>query len=380
MGRWGDEDVSARLTVDLDAVVENYRRIESTSAPAAVASVVKANAYGLGAIAVSGALYAAGCRRFFTAQLGEALALRNALPDDATFYVLNGLWPGTEIEAAQAGIVPVLNSLDQVRRWRRVAASWGGRLSAILQIDSGMSRLGLTREGVRVLAGDPDLLSGFEVQFVMTHLALADTPGSCWNDIQLATFEELSNLLPAIPRSFANSAAALTRPQRPGDLVRAGIGLYGGQAIASGPNPMRRVVDLSARVLQVRDVPANTGVGYGMTHVTRAPARIATIAVGYADGWPRRLGGRGAAFLDGRRLPVVGRISMDSMTLDVTDLPRSALDAGDFVELLGENQSLEDVAAQAETISYEILTNLGPRLDRTYARYGAVPLDGRVSA
>ena len=150
MGRWGDEDVSARLTVDLDAVVENYRRIESTSAPAAVASVVKANAYGLGAIAVSGALYAAGCRRFFTAQLGEALALRNALPDDATFYVLNGLWPGTEIEAAQAGIVPVLNSLDQVRRWRRVAASWAPPVGD----PPGRQRhvpTRLTREDVRVL-------------------------------------------------------------------------------------------------------------------------------------------------------------------------------------------------------------------------------------
>ncbi|TAJ71844.1 MAG: alanine racemase [Phenylobacterium sp.] len=374
------EDVSARLTIDLGAIVANYLTAKAAAAPAEVACVVKADAYGLGAGVVSAALYTAGCRRFFTAQLGEALALRGLLPQDAWFYVLNGLWPGTEAPAADAGVVPVLNSLDQVLRWHGLARARGARLPAILQIDSGMSRLGVTREDVDVLRANPDLLAELDVHYVMTHLASADTPDSAWNAAQLTVFDELADRLPPFPRSFANTAAALTRPQRPGDLVRIGIGLYGGAPVAGRPNPMRRVVDLSARVLQVREAPPRTGVGYGMTYVTRGPTRIATLAVGYADGWPRSMGGRGAAFLDGRRLPVVGRVSMDSMMVDVTGVAPSALEAGDFVELLGPHQSLEDVAEQAGTVSYEILTGLGSRLPRTYAAHGAAVSDLQVPA
>lgn len=380
MGASNVGDVSARLTIDLDALVANFLTAKAASEPAEVACVVKADAYGLGATRVSAALHAAGCRRFFTAQLEEALSLRRVLPKEARLYVLNGLWPGAEATAADAGVIPVLNSLDQVVRWHGTARARGVRLPAILQIDSGMSRLGVTGEDVGVLRANPDLLSQLDLHYVMTHLASADTPGSGWNAAQLAAFDKMADQLPPTPRSFANTAAALTRRQRPGDLVRVGLGLYGGAAVAGCPNPMRRVVDLSARVLQVRQAPPRTGVGYGMTYVTSAPTRIATLAVGYADGWPRSLGGRGAAYLDGRRLPVVGRISMDSMMVDVTGVAPSALEAGDFVELLGPNQSLEDVAEQAGTISYEILTGLGARLTRTYAGHGTAVNDQQVSA
>jgi len=359
-------DVNARLTVDLGALIGNYRALQAAAAPADVAAVVKADAYGLGAGPVSRTLYKAGCRHFFTAQFGEALALRPELPADARFYVLNGLWPGDEALAAEAGIIPVLNTLEQVAAWRALAAV-RGRLPAVVQVDSGMSRLGLSAHDVSRLAEDPELLAGLAVHYVMTHMACADTPDSPWNATQIATFQALASQLPRAPWSFANSAATLTWPQRKGDLVRAGIGLYGGSPLAEGGNPMRPVVSLSARVLQVREIPPKAGVGYGMTWVASAPTRIATLAVGYADGWPRLLSGRGAAFFQGRPLPIVGRVSMDSMMVDVTALPPSTVAAGDFLELIGPNQTLEDVAALAGTISYEILTGLGGRLVRTYA-------------
>ena len=200
----------------------------------------------------------------------------------------------------------------------------------------------------------------------MSQLACADEPDHDANAAQLQCFLDLAGRLPAAPLSLANSGGAFLPPAFHHDLVRPGVSLYGVGPHMNGPNPMQPVVRLDARVVQVRTVPSGTGVGYGLTFTAPRPTRLATIAIGYADGWPRRLGNRGAAYFQGVRLPIAGRISMDTISLDVTALPEAALRLGDYVELLGEHQGLEQVAADADTIAYEILTNLGRRYHRIY--------------
>lgn len=356
----------ARLTIDLAALRANYRLIAARAAPARAAAVVKADAYGLGAEQVVAALAAEGCRDFFVAHLAEALALKPSLPAEARVYVLNGLPPGAEALCAGAGVAPVLNSWEQAMAWRALAAARPGPSPAALQVDSGMSRLGLSPQDVARLAQDRAFFEQVEVTLLMSHLACADVPGAPANREQLARFEALAGLLPPIPRSLANSGGCFGAPALRGDVVRPGLALYGAAPIAGEPNPMSPVVRLDARVIQVRTIQPGTGVGYGLTFVAREPRRIATVSLGYADGWPRRLGGRGAAFFDGVRLPIVGRVSMDSMGLDVTALPEGALAPGAFVELIGRHQSLDDVAADADTVAYEILTGLGRRYARAY--------------
>jgi alanine racemase len=355
----GDMIAGARLTIDLGALVRNYRRLCAQAASARVAGVVKADGYGLGAVPVAQALAGAGCRDFFVAHLAEALPLLDRLPADATVVVLNGLQPGAESLCARIGAMPVLNSLDQARRWAAI-----GRFPCAVQVDSGMSRLGMAAEEVQALAADPALLAALDIRLVMSHLACGDEPGSPANAWQRSAFEELAALLPPAPRSLANSGGTFQGDVPGYDLCRTGIALYGGSPLAGRPNPMEPVVGLDARVIQTRIVAAGAGVGYGLTFTAEGPRRIATIGVGYADGWPRHLGNVGSAFVGDVRVPIAGRVSMDSITLDVTDAP--PLTAGDRVELLGPHQTIDDVARDAGTISYEILTQLGHRYARRY--------------
>ena len=362
-----DAYAGARLTIDLDAIVANYLAIAARVAPARAAAVVKADAYGLGAAKVAVALAEAGCRDFFVAVLGEALDLGPTLPADARLYVLNGLPPGAERACAEARLRPVLNSLAQARRWAEIARAAGRPLPAAVQVDSGMSRLGLSAEDVEQLAADPSFFAAVDVVLVMSHLACADTPDAPANVRQLSCFNALAErLAPDAPRSLANSGGSFASAAFHGDLVRPGIALYGGDPLAQGGAGLRDVVTLEARVVQVRTIPAGAGVGYGLTYVAGEARRIATLGMGYADGWPRRLGGKAAAYWRGVRLPIVGRISMDSIGLDVTELADGELAEGDLVELIGPHQPLQAVADMAETITYEILTSLGRRFERVY--------------
>ncbi|KQW71848.1 alanine racemase [Phenylobacterium sp. Root77] len=354
-----------RLTIDLAALRANYELIAAKAAPSHTAAVVKADAYGLGAERVAQELAAAGCRDFFVAMIAEALALRPSLPANAKLYVLNGLAPGAEQACVQAKAIPVLNSLPQAERWRAEARRQGRKLAAVIQVDSGMSRLGFSADEIeRLPDGFP---ADVDVVLVMSHLACADTPNAASNQEQLARFEALADRIgPGVPRSIANSAGVWISPSFGEDLVRPGLALYGASPIEGVERPVRPVVRLEARVIQLRSVEAGAGVGYGLTYVAPERRRLATISVGYADGWPRRLGGRAAAYLGEVRLPIVGRVSMDSMTLDVSAVPEGALAEGDFVELIGPHQSLETLAGAAETVAYEILTGLARRFSRTY--------------
>lgn len=354
----------ARLTLDLDALAANYRLLSKQVAPAQVAGVVKADGYGLGANEVANIFLDEGCRSFFVAILHEAAALKPALPRNIPIYVLNGLMPGAEEDCAALGAVPVLNSLDQIARWSALGAARKYVLPAVLQVDTGMSRLGLPSYEVDALLADQSLLKGIDLRLIMSHLACADEHGAPANADQLRRFKALSARFPNVPRAFDNSGGAFL-PREHFDVVRAGIALYGGAA-NDDPNPMRPVVALEAGIVQVRIIPAGTGVGYGLTFATRRESRIATVPVGYADGWPRSLGNRGSVYIAGQRAPIVGRMSMDSMTIDVTDVPVEHIYPGAPVELIGLHQSIDMVAHAAGTISYEILTQLSRRYERVH--------------
>lgn len=353
----------ARLTIDLAALAANYRLVRDRVAPAAVGGVVKADGYGLGAVEVARTLIAQGCRHLFVALQGEAEALVPHV-GDVPVHVLNGLLPGGEGPCAALGAIPVINSLDQAERWAAQAEALGRRLPAVLQVDTGMSRMGLPADEVDRLLAMPHLLARMDVRFLMSHLACGDVPGDRANAAQEAAFRKVAARFPGLALALDNSGGAF-QPRGHFDLVRAGIALYGG-APNDAPNPMHRVVTLEARIAQLRTVPAGTGVGYGLTFHAPRETRIATIPVGYADGWPRCLGNRGSAYVAGIRVPIAGRVSMDSMTLDVTDVPAQYLYPGAPVELLGPHQSIDAVAADAGTISYEILTQLGRRYERVY--------------
>ncbi|HLZ66814.1 MAG TPA: alanine racemase [Aliidongia sp.] len=356
----------AVLTIDLAALRDNYRLLQGRLGAAQCAAVVKADAYGLGAARVATTLSRIGCRHFFVAHLQEGVALRAALPAEAEIFVLNGLMPGAEAACLDAGLTPVLNSLAQVDGWAALSRRRGRALPAVLQVDSGMARLGLAPAEVDLLARDPARLGGIAVRAVMSHLACADEPYHPANRAQLAMFEAQRRRLPPAPASFANSSGIFLGSDYHFDLARPGAALYGVAPVPGAPNPMRAVVRLDARVIQTRAIAAGDAVGYGHAFRAAAPTRIATLAVGYADGWLRSVGPGGQAYVGDRALPIAGRVSMDSLTLDISALPADMLQPGDFVELIGPHQSIDAVATAAGTIGYEILTSLGGRYVRRY--------------
>ncbi|PWC48734.1 alanine racemase [Azospirillum sp. TSA6c] len=359
----------AILTVDLGAVVANWTQLRDRVAPAECSAVVKADAYGLGVAQVVPALAAAGCRTFVVAQLEEALAVRRALEPvapDAQVFSLGGLPPGHEGDFLAGRILPVLNHLGDIAAWRAFAVSRGEVLPAVIHIDTGMNRLGLGPDELDELAGHPEWLEGIDVRYWMTHLACADEFDNPMTGEQLDRFRSALARLPKAKASFANSSGIFHGADHHFDLARPGCALYGVNPTPHLPNPMRGTVRLDARLLQVRNCNAPMTVGYGAAHRVTGPARIATIGVGYADGYLRSLSGKGHVFVDGVAAPIVGRISMDLITIDVTGLPESVAQAGRMVELIGPSRPVDTVAAEGGTIGYEVLTSLGRRYHRVY--------------
>jgi alanine racemase len=314
--------------------------------------VVKADAYGLGAERVAPALVAADVRTFFVALAEEGAALRTALGPAPTIHVFAGLMPGDAATFREHDLIPCLNSARQVADFARTMR---GRDCA-LQLDSGMNRLGLEPDELDAVA---DLIPGLAPRLVLSHLACADEPSHPMNAAQASAFAAMTGRLPGLRRSLAATGGILLGPPFHHDVTRPGIGLYGGLPFAAA----RPVVTLALPVIQVRDVAAGELVGYGSAWTAPAPARIATVAAGYADGIVRALGGGGVALWAGtRRCPVVGRVSMDLITADVTGLP----EVPDHLEILNQSQTIDDLATAAGTIGYEILTSLGGRYERVY--------------
>jgi alanine racemase len=365
-----DADDTAVLTIDLDALAANYRHLRDRATPAECAAVVKADAYGIGVAHAAPALWRAGCRTFFVATLTEAGTLRGLLPE-AIIYVFGGLLPGTAETFHELGVRPVLNSAAEIKEWAGYCARVGEKLPCAVHIDSGMNRLGLSPSEVDAVAQQPDLWPAFGLTLVMSHLACADDATHAKNESQRRLFDGLRARLPKTLTSLANSAGILLGPDFDYDLVRPGIALYGGHPQRRGQNPFQRVVDLKGRILQVREVPAGETVGYGATRTIARPSRVATVAVGYADGLFRALstedGENGLfVYVGPHAAPILGRVSMDLITIDVTGIPEALAQRGEWVELLGPNVSAHDLAAHAGTIDYEVLTSLGQRAVRRY--------------
>jgi len=355
----------ARLVVDLDALADNFATLRAQAPDAEVAPVVKADGYGLGAGPVGFRLWAEGARRFFVARVGEGERLRAALGPHrpAEIYVLDGAPAGAMPRIAAAGLTPVLNTLAQVEE----ASAFSGRherLPVALHIDTGLNRLGLRSEEAEALARTPARLKGLDLRLVMSHLACGPTPGHPMNRRQLDAFQAAAALFPDAKRSLANSAGIFLGPDFHFDVVRPGITLYGGGPQERHDPRIAAVATLEAPILQVRAVPSGESVGYDATFTAERPTRVAIVPLGHADGILRSLAGQGFAWFEGGRRPILGSVSMDLVAIDVTGC--EAARPGEWVELIGPNALVDDVAKAAGTISYEVLVRLSGRADRIY--------------
>jgi alanine racemase len=359
----------AILTVDLGAIAANWRGLRDAGRadgrPVDCAAVLKADAYGTGAALVGPRLAAEGCRHFFVAHIEEGLALRAVVPDHP-IYVLNGLLPGTEPDFVQAGLTPVLNHLNQLNAWRAAAQRYNRPLDAVIHVDTGMHRLGFSPEEAQALAADRGRLRGLRLALLMSHLVVSEEPDNPINGEQLSRFRSFVRTMPGAPASFANSSGIFLGPDYHFDLLRPGAALYGINPLPGRPNPMLTTVTLHARILQVRRIDALQTVGYGAAWRSARPSRVATIALGYADGYFRTLINRTHVHLAGRKLAVIGRISMDLVTVDVTDVPEAESQPGALVEVLGPHLTADDLAEHARTNAYEVMTALGRRYARVY--------------
>jgi len=355
----------ARLTINLDAIVRNYRTLQKKAPNSETSAVVKANAYGLGLDRVAPALSRAGCSTFFVATVDEAIALRDVLPE-AHIHVFDGLLPGWPEPLAEIKAFPVLNSLYQINLWLEHQETLGRTLPADIHIDTGMARLGLNEEELQAFRESPDIGPKIEIKTILSHLACGEDSVHPLNNQQLTAFTDALAHFEGQKASLAASAGVFLGTDYHFDLTRPGIALYGGNPTPDSPNPMAQVICLQGKILQVRSVDTPQTVGYGATHQASGPARIATVALGYADGYFRSLGNTGKAWIESHEVPVVGRVSMDLTTLDVSSVPDYLTAPGALVDFIGPQQSTDDVAHDADTISYEILTGLGARFYRTY--------------
>ena len=362
-------ETGGMLTIDLAAIVANWQALARQLITVECAAVVKANAYGLGLKPVAAALAKAGCKTFFVADLAEARTVRSQARQ-ATIYVLHGFTPNWGEAIISLNVRPVINSATELAEWDAFASarSWLG--GAALHVDTGMNRLGITVEEAVALAPRVQT-ENHGISLLLSHLACADTLDHPLNERQVQLFRELRMLYPGIPASLANSSGIFLGNAAHFDLARPGAALYGVNPTPGRPNPMKAVVELAGPILQIRMVPRDQTIGYGATWTAKRHTRIAVIALGYADGLLRAGGASddragGAAIVAGKRCPIVGRISMDLVCIDITDLPEGAVRRGDFATMIGGELTVDEVAAAAGTIGYEILTRLGPRCHLTY--------------
>lgn len=342
--------MTVRLRVDLPALAANYRKFRAFAA-GVVGAVVKADAYGMGALPVAQALVAAGCRHLFVARAGEGVALRRDLAAPR-IYVFEGALPETAAALVEHRLTPVLNSPEQLSLWTRHCPG-----PVAVHVDTGMNRLGFPA------AVGADTFKGHEISLLITHLACADEPEHPVNALQLERIKALKLRFPGVPLSIGNSAGVLNGSDFQGGLVRPGIGLYGGNPWTGRPNPMRTVAALEAQVVQMRSLAAHETVGYGASYRASAPQQAAVVGIGYADGLPRVLSNCGAFHAAERRCPIIGRVSMDLTTIAAGG---ANLKVGDWMEVFGPNLPVDEVAEQAGTIAYEIFTGVSPRVRRVY--------------
>jgi alanine racemase len=357
------------LTVNLAAIETNWKELGRRAMPSECAAVIKADGYGCGLEPVARTLAGAGCKTFFVADLAEARRLRSVAQDPA-IYVLNGLLPGTAATYADVQARPVIGSLVELAEWDAfcAASQWHG--GAALHVDTGMNRLGIAPDEAAALA--PRIRAeNHGITLLMSHLACAEQPGHPLNERQIQLFREVRLLYRGIPGSLANSSGIFLGGGAHCDMVRPGAALFGVNPTPGHGNPMRATVELQAHVVQVRTVPKGETIGYYATWTAKHATRVAVVTVGYADGYPRAASATDAApgadaIVAGTRCPLAGRVSMDLLAIDITALPDHTVRRGDLVTLIGGEISVDDLAAAAGTIGYEVLTSLGRRYHRIY--------------
>jgi len=362
-------ETGGTLTVDLAAIEANWHTLARQLPAVECAAVVKANAYGLGLEPVAAKLSKIGCKVFFVADIAEARRVRSRA-GEATIYVLTGYAPELGDAFIDVNARPVINSMTELAEWDTFVAARGWRGGAALHVDTGMRRLGISVEEAAALAPRAQT-ENHGIALIMSHLACAEIPDHPLNASQIRLFREVHMLYPGIPASLANSSGIFLGNLAHFDLVRPGAALYGINPTPGHPNPMASVVELNGRILQIRSVARDETVGYGATWTANRPSRIVVVALGYADGLLRGGSGTdlkpgGNAIVATKPCPIVGRISMDLVCIDVTDLPNAAVHRGDLATLIGAGLTVDDVAASAGTIGYEVLTRLGQRSQLVY--------------
>jgi len=367
------------LTIDLAALADNWRSLARRAAPGRCAAVVKANAYGIGLDRAAPALWAAGARTFFVAHLGEGIAARRLLPENAEIYVLNGLEAGADpADYVEHRLKPAIGSPEELERWSAFAARKGRPLPSALHLDTGMRRLGFdsldSLTGAMAAHG-----AACGADLLMSHFVSSEVPDDPLNGLQIARFEAARAAFPHLPASFANSSGIFLAARPIHDLARPGYALYGGNPTPGRPNPMQPVVTLAVAAQQTRWIEAGESCGYNAQWTAKRRTRLATLAVGYADGLPRGAGATDArpgaeVAIAGRHCPLVGRVSMDLVIADVTDLPDDAVRPGTSAELFGAEVEIDDFAARSGTIGYQVLTSLGARYRRSYVSVQGVKI------
>jgi alanine racemase len=354
------------LEINLSRIQKNYLvTTKKLKKGVTTAVVVKANAYGLGMKEVSKTLYEGGCRDFCVAYVEEAFALRKVC-DDASIIIFNGL-QHNEIEIVSSNkFIPVLNDLYQIELWNKWGKKSGQKLPGIIHVDTGMGRLGLTESNFERIAHDPKYTEYIDIKYLMSHLSCADTPLSLDNERQLKLMMKYSHMMPNVKVTFANSAGVYLGYDYQFDHVRPGCAIYGVNPIPSWPTPVQQVATLMGEVVQIRTIEHDQTISYQGRYRAHKGDKIATVLCGYADGYHRALSNNSFAFYDGMRLPVVGNVTMDMIMLDVSSVPETKLEHMNYVELLGDNITVDELAFRARTIGYEVLTSLGNRFERIY--------------
>jgi alanine racemase len=366
----GEAEAGGVLTIDLGAIAANWKRLYGMTIPVECAAVVKADAYGCGIERVVPALTKVGCRTFFVAEIAEGRRVRAAAPD-AVIYVLNGLMPSTAPAFAEANLRPVINSPTELAEWDAFVAANNWRSGAALHVDTGMNRLGLTPEEAVAIAPRVQSGEGHGFKLLMSHFACAETLDHPMNDRQLRLFREIRILFRGVPSSLANSAGIFLGGTAHCDLVRPGIALFGGNPIPGRKNEMRPVVELKGRITQVRQIKKGDTVGYGASWTAARPTRLAIVAIGYGDGYFRAAAATKTkapanVIIGGKPCALIGRISMDLIAVDATDLPNGVARRGEFATLIGGDIGVDELGTACGTIGYEILTSLGKRYHRNY--------------
>lgn len=353
------------LTVDLDAIRQNYAYLKKMVAPAICAGVVKADAYGLGMDRVAPAMFEAGCKDLFVAWPEEGIDLHPLLPN-ARIFVLHGAMPGTAKELAQNNLIPVVNHLGQLAEWANYARKTGKKMPVAIHVDSGLNRLGMPLDEVQKIHKNPDLLGGLDLQLIMSHLAIPALANHPMNQTQLDAFKKALTFLPKAPASLAASSGTFLGEEFRFDMVRIGSSIYGMNPLPNKPNPMRAVAKLEFPVLQVQEVPTGKTIGYGCTYKTEKPTRVATLGGGFSDGYMRSLSNNGTIWIGDYRCPVLGRVSMDLITIDVSDIPAHLIQPGEMIAILNEQYTVNHLAGEARTRTTEILCGLGRKPKRQY--------------